>query len=203
MIIYYAHSMLIYNKEQEKAELKLIKDHFKDATVINPNGWIYDNGKGADIMKQCFQFVNNSDAIVFSSLEDGVIGKGVYDELKQAKSRGKIVYYIIDNKIVPYTSHDFNNIRMMDEGKNWKRYAIVTVDIDNKLVLDKDETVVWTLKDAQKDYIGKRPKKKNCNRCVFDGIEYGKNTCRVTHKLNILGIKARKCKYYTPDKEVY
>ena len=200
MIIYYAHSMEIYNKEQEKKELELIKEHFKNATIINPNGWIYDNGKGADIMKQCFQFVNNSDTIIFSSLEDGVIGKGVYDELKQAKGRPKIIYYIINNKIVPYTLNDFNNIRMIDEGKNWKRYAIVTVDIDNKLILDKDKTILWTLRDAQKDYESKHPKKKNCKLCAFNGLD---KSCLVTNKINFLGIKAHKCKYYTPSKEVY
>ena len=70
MLIYYAHSKLIYNTEKEKEEFSIIKDNFKDDIIINPNGWVYDNGKEKDIMEQCYIFVKQSDVIVFSMIED-------------------------------------------------------------------------------------------------------------------------------------
>ena len=45
MLIYYAHSMLIYNTDKEKEEIENIKkgfifyDKLQDR-IINPNGWI-------------------------------------------------------------------------------------------------------------------------------------------------------------------
>ena len=38
MLVYYAHSKLIYNTEKEKEEFNIIKDNFKDGVIINPNG---------------------------------------------------------------------------------------------------------------------------------------------------------------------
>ena len=58
MLIYYAHSMLIYNTEREREEIEDIKkgfifyDKLQDR-IINPNGWIYDNGDEKSIMEQC------------------------------------------------------------------------------------------------------------------------------------------------------
>ena len=84
MLIYYAHSKLIYNTEKEKEEFSIIKNSFKDDIIINPNGWVYDNGKEKDIMEQCYIFVKQSDIIVFSMIEDGFIGRGVYTEIQKA-----------------------------------------------------------------------------------------------------------------------
>ena len=49
-------------------------------------------------MADCIASVETCDAVVFSSM-DGVIGKGVFDEVAKAKA----VYYIFANKIEPFS----------------------------------------------------------------------------------------------------
>lgn len=125
MLVYYAHSKLIYNTEREKKELSIIQDNFKNANIINPNGWIYDCGKERDIMEQCFIFVKQSDIIVFSTIEDGFIGKGVYSEIQRAFWYDKYVYYLFEGKLHKFD--DFSNINIYERGWDWKKFAKVNV----------------------------------------------------------------------------
>lgn len=124
MIIYYAHHMSIYNTLQEERELKVINKMFENDTIINPNGWINDKGvSGPVIMEQCYIFVKQSDVVVFSTLEDGVIGRGVYCELEKAFENKKKVYYLIRNALVEYYESDYKETKLINDGKNWKTYA--------------------------------------------------------------------------------
>ena len=125
MLVYYAHSKLIYNTEKEKEEFSIIKDNFKDSVIINPNEWIYDNGKEKDIMEQCYIFVKQSDIIVFSTIEDGFIGKGVYSEIQRAFWYDKYVYYLFEDKL--YKFDKFSNIDIYERGRDWKKFAKVNV----------------------------------------------------------------------------
>lgn len=132
MLIYYAHSMLIYNTEKEREEIDLIKlneGHTYgnyDVTIINPNGWIYDNGNGKDVMEQCFVFIKQSDMTVFSTLKDGVIGKGVYSEIEKALYYDKSVFHLRqDGDMRRFLEKDFDKIELVNEGKDWKKYAKV------------------------------------------------------------------------------
>ncbi len=100
--IYYAHSMNIYGKKQEKQELKLIKNVFPKADIINPakyeKKWKKDSGK--EIMKKCLDLLSRCDIIVFSAVEhEGgyFVGRGVYIEVKFAEELGKEVYFLRDN----------------------------------------------------------------------------------------------------------
>lgn len=97
--IYYAHSMNIYGKKQEKLELKLIKNVFPKANIINPakyeKKWKKDSGK--EIMKKCLDLLSKSDIVVFSAIEhEGghFVGRGVYVEVKFAEELSKEVYFL-------------------------------------------------------------------------------------------------------------
>ena len=125
MLVYYAHSKLIYNTEKEKEEFSVIKDNFKDGVIINPNGWIYDNGKEKDIMEQCYIFVKQSDIIVFSMIEDGFIGRGVYTEIQKAMWWHKKIYCLHEGKLHKFDN--FDNISIFERGMNWKRFAKVKI----------------------------------------------------------------------------
>ncbi len=90
---YYAHSIYKYNTPIEEYELSLIPGR-----VINPNGIVDQTKNENEIMKECYKLIDKCDSLVFSSV-DGVIGRGVADELTYAFIRNKSVYYIHGNRL--------------------------------------------------------------------------------------------------------
>ncbi len=90
---YYAHSIYKYNTDIEKYETSLIPGSY-----INPNGNVDQTRSESEIMKKCYSLIDECDSLVFSSV-DGVIGKGVAEEIDYAMSIGLKVYYIFGNKL--------------------------------------------------------------------------------------------------------
>lgn len=131
MKIYYAHHRWKYGTEIETYEQNLIKATFPEATVINPSKditaisyWLDKDPKYQPseefIMDQCLTEVASSDILVFSSV-DGVIGRGVYEEVCKAEVLGKPVYYIYQDKI----SQGFSIVRKENPVTD-RLYAVVT-----------------------------------------------------------------------------
>ena len=114
--IYYAHSMNIYGKRQEKRELKLIKKIFPEADIINPAKYEkkWKDSSGKEIMKKCLDLLSKSDIVIFSAIEldnGHFVGRGVYIEVKFAEELGKEVYFLrehLDN-IFLLEMHDEND----------------------------------------------------------------------------------------------
>lgn len=123
--IYYAHHQWKYGTKEETEELKVIKRNF-EGLIINPNGWIYENGDETYCMGQCFHFIKNiCDILVFTTLVDGTIGKGVHDEIKCALDNFKKVFYLNqDGIIVDFNMKDYEDIEVIvkETGTN-RRYA--------------------------------------------------------------------------------
>lgn len=121
MKIYYAHHIWKYDTEIETYELNLIVKNFSNAEIINPNRVVNQNRSETDIMSDCFNYVRNCDAIIFSSLS-GIVCKGVVDEVTLAKNLNKKVYYIFNNsiKLVPYI-----NFEVIKNSDSNRIYAIV------------------------------------------------------------------------------
>lgn len=92
---YYAHSIYKYNTEIEKYELSLIPDE-----VINPNGNVDQTKCEKEIMRDCYKLIDKCDCLVFSSV-DGVLGRGVANEITYAFVRGIPIYYLHSNKLIP------------------------------------------------------------------------------------------------------
>ena len=90
---YYAHSIYKYNTDIEKYEMSLIPGY-----VINPNGNIDQTQSESEIMKKCYSLIDECDTLVFSSV-DGVIGRGVAEEIDYAMCTGLKIYYIFGNKL--------------------------------------------------------------------------------------------------------
>ena len=98
--IYYAHHQWKYGSKVEAYEIDLIKRYFPNAKIFNPSTDLIlpPSSNEESVMKRCLETVRNSDILVFSSM-DGVIGTGVYQEVKEAKKNGKIVFYIYQNRL--------------------------------------------------------------------------------------------------------
>ena len=97
--IYYAHHRWKYGTQIEDYELNFLKKRFPGSSIFNPSIDIDDcNRSEKDIMSDCIDEVLKSDVIVFSSM-DGMIGKGVYQEVKAAKNAGKVVLYLSQNHL--------------------------------------------------------------------------------------------------------
>lgn len=120
--IYYAHHRWKYGTQVEQYELDLIKRYFPKGKICNPSvDFRFPEGASEDsIMKHCLNTVRNSDILVFSSV-DGVVGTGVYHEVKEAQKAGKLVFYIFHDELKSdFAIHD------RDESKRTDRlYALV------------------------------------------------------------------------------
>lgn len=132
-VIYYAHHLDKYNTLDELNELDLIESQFDNSVIINPNGWIYQDTDEKTIMEQCFKLVYKSDIVVFSSIDDGIIGQGVYAELLKAFMHGIEVYYLKDNEFIKFTDRHFDNILIIyNETKSRRKYGKIIWE-DNEL----------------------------------------------------------------------
>ena len=123
--IYYAHHQWKYGTQLEQYELDLIKRYFPNATVFNPSTDLETDpslGEGL-IMEECLERVRNSDILIFSSM-DGVIGTGVYHEIKEARKHGKFVYYIFNNEL----KSAFFVLNIDDEQRTDRLYATVVTE---------------------------------------------------------------------------
>jgi DNA polymerase III epsilon subunit-like protein len=112
--IYYAHSMKIYRKKQERREIKTIKSVYRDAKIINPAKYErkWKRFSGQEIMKKCLDLLSKSDIIVFSALEiDGgyYIGRGVYVEVKFALELKMKVFFMTDKLEHNFTINIFDD----------------------------------------------------------------------------------------------
>ena len=121
--------MEIYNTKIEKKEFDAIYDKFQNENIyiINPATWIAQNMNGHDAMQQCFKFIDISDCIVFTTLEDGIIGKGVYEEINYALENKKRVFILKNNIITRFLNNDFKKIDIIynKTSSTWKKYAKV------------------------------------------------------------------------------
>ena len=99
--IYYAHHQWKYNTQIETYELELIRRYFPNARIFNPSvDLTHTKTDGEEaIMEECLETVRNSDILVFSSL-DGCIGTGIYQEVKEARKKGKLVLYIFNDTLL-------------------------------------------------------------------------------------------------------
>jgi DNA polymerase III epsilon subunit-like protein len=108
--IYYAHSMSIYGKREEKRELKVIKRAFPKANIINPakyeKRWKRKGYDGKEIMKRCLYLLSDSDIVIFSAIKHQgsfFVGKGVFVEVKSAEEFGLDVFFIDEKLEKNYT----------------------------------------------------------------------------------------------------
>ena len=106
---YFAHPQSLYNKPPEWRCERDIKKVF-DTRIVNPR-FIWDDYDVA---------IENSDAVVFMA-DNYVLGKGTVSNVSLAHSLNIPVYYYEDE--VFYRG---GAMRLIDGGKDWKRYAIVT-----------------------------------------------------------------------------
>lgn len=120
--IYYAHHQWKYGTFEEAYEISLIKRYFPNANIFNPAADLttIPSANEMVIMNECLNAVRNSDILVFSSL-DGCVGTGVFHEVKEAMSKGKIVFYIYQDKLIA----DFEIIEREDAEKTDRLYAFV------------------------------------------------------------------------------
>ncbi len=112
--IYYAHSMKIYRKKQEKREIKVIKTIYPKAKIINPAKYEkkWKGFSGKEIMSKCLDILSKSDIVIFSALElndEYFIGRGVYVEVNFALELKMKVFFITDRLEPNFTIDIFDD----------------------------------------------------------------------------------------------
>ncbi|MEG1309840.1 MAG: hypothetical protein RSA91_00935 [Bacilli bacterium] len=127
MKIYYAHHMFKYDTEDENNEIKQIKKMFKNYEIINPNGSIIENGNSKDAMKQCFDLIRKVDILIFTTLEDGNFGKGVYDEIGLAIDLNIPVFFLRENIFIKVNKIEEISKIIVESTKSNRRFATITI----------------------------------------------------------------------------
>ena len=123
MKIYYAHHLWKYNTMIEEYELSIIRRYYpqEEVKIINPNGYINQNNTEAQIMEDCFKAIEECDAIIFSSV-NGVVGRGVYEEVQKGIKLGLKIYYIENDML--FTFNENYEFGFLNQSNN-RLYAIV------------------------------------------------------------------------------
>lgn len=123
MKVYYAHHQYKYHSIEEEYELDLIRRYFPSSVIFNPSIDLKTSSTLDEsiIMKECLETIGDSDILVFSSM-NGVIGTGVYHEVKEAQRIGKPVFYIYHDTLYA----DFSITEIDDSKRRDRVYAFVT-----------------------------------------------------------------------------
>lgn len=123
MKIYYAHHMWKYNTKEERMEIEAIKRIFPNSNIINPNGSVIETGNEAEAMEQCFNFIRESDILIFTTLNNKIFGRGVYDEISLALQLGMKVFLLKEDTLLKI--NDINSICeiIIDKTKSNREYA--------------------------------------------------------------------------------
>ena len=113
-LLYYAHSKRTSGTRKDKKELRLIRKHFLGYKIINPSSLVFLSYDENEIMAECKSIVRQA-AVVVASEYDGHIGRGVFEELLEAKRKK---YLIRKNQLIENFS-----IKMVDADDWAVRYA--------------------------------------------------------------------------------
>lgn len=115
-VIYYAHSMQLYNTEREQQEVRMLMQYFYNGVVYNPNRNFIQYSKNP--MGECFDVVNDPTIThVAFSHDNKKISSGVYAEIKLAMNHHKPVYIIHKDRIIPYVGPI--TLTKVDRATNW------------------------------------------------------------------------------------
>ena len=95
--IYYAHAICLYDTEEEKKEVILIREKFKNAEIINPAD--FPNSK----MEFYLRLIDKCNIVIFSCLLEKITS-GVGKEVNYALNKGKEVYLLKEVNLLPITS---------------------------------------------------------------------------------------------------
>lgn len=123
--IYYAHHQWKYNTQVESYELELIRRYFPNARIFNPSVDLTHTKEDGEevVMAECLETVRSSDILIFSSM-DGCIGTGVYQEIEEARKKGKLVLYIFHDALLT----DFEVIKRVPFERTDRLYATIHVN---------------------------------------------------------------------------
>jgi hypothetical protein len=98
MRIYYAHALITYRTQTEKAERKQITARFPKCEIIDPGEYEGNIEKTLGGMEYCFQWIRSCDALIFSRLKTKITA-GVGREINYALRNGVKVYELHDKRV--------------------------------------------------------------------------------------------------------
>lgn len=90
MKIYFAHSMKDYDTKREKKSLKYLRERFPN--IVCPNN---DLNLGSKMENYLSYIRNNVNFVIFMPNKNNFIGKGVWQEIKEARNKNIPVFLLI------------------------------------------------------------------------------------------------------------
>jgi len=119
-VIYYAHSMTIYNTEREQQELLALDMAFPNGCVYNPNRPYIETHRAP--MSACFEVVKSYQVtgLAFSTAKEDFLSMGVYAELRAAQKRPIPAYRIFpDGTVKVY--HQKPRLVKLNKTEQWAK----------------------------------------------------------------------------------
>lgn len=123
MRIYYSHHSWKFGTKIEIYEEQTISQLSPQCEIVNPRLSVPQDLPEKELMEQCFQKIDGCDMLVFTSM-DGIIGKGVYDEICHAKKQGKLVKYLYQNQ---YHAIESVDIKICNPAISKRLFAYVSI----------------------------------------------------------------------------
>jgi len=117
MRLYYAHAMVLYGTEIEKAETEIIRTRLPGCELVDPGEYEGNPEKSEQGMQYCFKLIDGCDALAFSKLL-GKITSGVGLEANYALSKYMPVYFIDGNSLSRITKR----VSYLTREDTWKHY---------------------------------------------------------------------------------
>ena len=108
MLIYFGHSRMTYNTKMEEKAIEIIKKHYPDCEIVNPNTSTHQEGcrellkedsKPGDEMEYFLRLTNKADIGCFLSYYKNKWTAGSATELRHMMKDGKPVFQVdIENE---------------------------------------------------------------------------------------------------------
>jgi hypothetical protein len=117
-IIYYAHSMEIYDTKREQEELERLQEYFPKALIYNPNRPYIQQSKNP--MQTCLHVLKDMSITDLAFSHEGrKVPLGVYTEIRLAQKYHKPIWIINSSEIHEYAGKAVTTKKSMST--NWAK----------------------------------------------------------------------------------
>lgn len=130
--VYFAHGRPDYKTAREKDALVFIKQLYPDHKIINPSGRKIQRRAETELsvflpvmeyMKFFFEYIDQSEFLIFMTQENGNIGRGTFEEVKYAFECDITVIYIELPRHVRFMQRcDIVEIHTREAKRDWRSH---------------------------------------------------------------------------------
>ncbi len=130
--IYFAHGRPDYGSDREKDALAFIHQLYPDHSIINPSDKKIQRRAEKELspflpvleyMKFFFEYIDQSEFLIFTVQKNGNIGRGTFEEIKYAFDCNKGVIYVkLPDYVELLQRRDIVEIHTREAKRDWRSH---------------------------------------------------------------------------------